>query len=98
MVTIAANMFFQSMHDHKSQQRRLRSMRDFLLSSLHINPHSQNLVVALGHGTERNNSDALLSWLSGAAQQGSCLADLPPGDIESLLLRHLHRTLDCWPD
>jgi len=98
MITISANTFLQSMHEHKSQQRRLRSLRDYLLTALKINPHSQNLVVAIGNGNERSNADALLSWLSGTSHQGSFLADLPAGEVKSLLLRHLQRTLDCWPD
>lgn len=98
MITISANTFLQSMHEHKSQQRRLRSLRDFLLTSLHINPYSQNLVVALGNGTEVNNSDALLNWISGRSRQDSFFIELSAKEIQSRLLSHLQRTLDCWPD
>jgi hypothetical protein len=98
MITISANTFLQSMHEHKSQQRRLRSLRDYLLTALKINPHSQNLVVAIGNGNERSNADALLSWLSGTSHHNSLLVELPAKEVESLLLRQLQRELDCWPD
>ncbi|MAA95627.1 MAG: hypothetical protein CML22_02785 [Rheinheimera sp.] len=98
MMSISANTFLQSMYEHKSQQRRLHNVRDYLLASLQINPHSHNLIVAIGNGNEKSNADALLNWLSGTSHHNSFLADLPAKEVKSLLLHHLQRTLDCWPD
>lgn len=98
MMILSANTFVQSMNEQKSKRRRLHNLRDFLLTSLRINPHSQDLVVAVGDGHERNNAEALMHWLTGASQQDPSLPQLPAKEVESRLMRHLGRMLDCWPE
>lgn len=98
MTIISTNVFLQKMDEHKLRRRRLKSLRDFLLSSLQISPHSQNLVVVVGNGNERNNSEALLNWLDEETLDDKPLAELPAHQVEGHLLRYLERRFDCWPD
>lgn len=98
MTIISTNIFLQKMDEQKLKRRRLKSLRDFLLYSLQISPHSQNLVFVVGNGNERNNSEALLNWLSEGTLDDKPLANLPAHQVEGHLLRYLERRLDCWPD
>lgn len=101
MMTIPVNpldMLIQSFSEQKAKRCRLLNLRDYLICSLFINPHSKNLVVVFGGEDERNNADALMGWLVRSVEQDRSFMHLAPKEVEAKLLRLLSDQLGVWQD